>query len=72
MAVETSRLIVRGDRVAILPRGTNAAPATPRTATVTYVGHVYIRLSDGSAYSVIGLESLRGNENTRIELMSDG
>jgi hypothetical protein len=72
MAAETCRLIARGDRVAILSCDPQAASASPRIATVTYVGHIYIRLSDGSTYSVLGLESLRGNENTRIELVSDG
>jgi hypothetical protein len=72
MAVESSTLLARGDRVAIVSRDANTAPVKSRIATVTYVGQVYIRLSDGSAYSTIGLESLRGNENTRIELITEG
>jgi hypothetical protein len=70
MAVKTDTLLALGDRVVILPRDANATFEKPRTATVTYVGAIYIRLSDGSAYSAIGLESIRGNEGTRIERMS--
>jgi hypothetical protein len=68
MATKISTPIALGDQVAILPRDAPPAAAKPKTATVTYVGPVYIRLSDGSTYSAIGLEAMRGNENTRIEL----
>jgi hypothetical protein len=67
MATETCRSVVRGDRVEIIPQGANDPPTKLRTATVTYVGHAYIRLNDASCYSVVDLKSLRGNENTRIE-----
>jgi hypothetical protein len=70
MAVHASRVITIGDQVAILPREANFATEKPRTATVTYVGPLYIRLSDGTTYSTIGLESLGGDENTRIELIT--
>ncbi len=69
MAAESCRQIARGDLVSILPLQSSGAPSVARTATVTYVGHVYIRLTDGSTYSVDDLKALRGNENTRIELV---
>jgi hypothetical protein len=71
MAVKSRSLIALGDHVAIIPLDESLALEKPKIAMVTYVGPVYIRLSDGSAYSTIGLESLRGNDGTRIERVAD-
>jgi hypothetical protein len=69
MAAQSCAPIAIGDRVVILPRDATQSTAKLKTASVTYVGPVYIRLSDGSAYSTIGLEAVRGNEDTRIEVV---
>jgi hypothetical protein len=67
MASKLKAPIALGDTVAIFPRQMTMAPKPLKTAIVTYVGRLHIRLDDRSSYASLGLTSLWGNAGTRIE-----
>lgn len=60
MAARSPAPIAIGDKVTIIPHKVNGRHAKAQRSSVVYAGPDYIRLSDNSAYTTLGLKEISG------------